>query len=142
MIADTTSQIIATAFRMGRVLRSTMGNLRHDDMHIGQIHALAFIKANKDITMKELSRMLLVTQPSVTTFVDRLESMGLVRRYHDAGNRRLVRLSVTSQGVRLLRKKMAEKKLAVEKLLLALTPVEQRTLLTLLRKMVDHCSGA
>jgi DNA-binding MarR family transcriptional regulator len=139
MRADTTSQIIETTFRMGRVLRSTMGTCPHD-VHIAQLHAIAFIEAKQGLTMKELAEMLLVTQPSATSFVNRLVGMGLVRRVHDPKNRRLVRLTVTPRGSTLLKKKMAEKREAVGSMLSGLSVPEQEQLLALMQKMIRHCS--
>lgn len=139
MMSDITGQIIQAAFEIGRALRTKVMK-RADLIQMAQLHALAFIRAKKGITMKELACMLNITSPSATVFVDRLEKMGLVMRRHDRRDRKIIRLSVTPSGKRILREKMAEKKELVAAILSALSYDDQRTLLTLLKKMIKSCS--
>lgn len=140
MMSDITGQIIQAAFEIGRALRTKVMK-RADLIQMAQLHALAFIRTKKGITMKELACMLNVTSPSATVFVDRLEKMGFVRRRHDRRDRKIIRLSVTPEGKRILREKMAEKKELVSAILSSLSIGDQRTLLRLLRKMIKSCSG-
>jgi DNA-binding MarR family transcriptional regulator len=58
----------------------------------------ALHRADGDLTMTELSRMLLVSNGNTTTVVDRLESDGLVTRTPSAGDRRVVHVALTAEG--------------------------------------------
>jgi DNA-binding MarR family transcriptional regulator len=58
----------------------------------------ALHRANDDLTMTELSRMLLVSNGNTTTVVDRLESDGLVTRTPSAADRRVVHVALTDEG--------------------------------------------
>ena len=60
----------------------------------------ALHRANGDLTMTELSRMLLVSNGNTTTVVDRLELDGLVVRRQSAADRRVVRVALTEAGHR------------------------------------------
>lgn len=63
----------------------------------------ALDRAHGDLTMSELSRMLLVSNGNTTTVVDRLELDGLVVRTPSAADRRVVHVSLTDQGQRHFR---------------------------------------
>jgi len=139
MMSDITGQIIQAAFEIGRALRTKVMKCA-DHIHMAQLHTLAFIREKRGITMKELACMLNVTSPSATVFVDRLEKMGFVRRRHDLRDRKIIRLSVTPAGKRILHEKMAEKKKLVSAILSSLSIEDQHTLLKLIRKMIKSCS--
>ena len=140
MISDVTGQLIHSTFEIGRLLRTKMMVCAPDDMHMGQLHALVFIREQEGITMKELAKLLHVTSPSATSFITRLEKMGYVKRTHDKENRKLVRVTLTPSGRKILESKMTEKRCIVEKILSGLTIQDQKSLLSLLQKMIDHCS--
>lgn len=53
-------------------------------------------------TMKNLAKHLSVTAPTATKLVAGLVDNGLVRRYFDPSDRRLVRLSLTAKGGKLI----------------------------------------
>ncbi len=69
---------------------------------ITHLHALGFLAENHRATMTEIARHLQITPSSATSFVTRLEKRGYVKRSRDAGNRKLVRLSLTAKGKTLL----------------------------------------
>lgn len=58
----------------------------------------ALHRSNGELTMSELSRMLLVSNGNTTTVVDRLELDGLVVRRQSADDRRVVRVALTDEG--------------------------------------------
>ena len=86
--------------------------------------------------------MLYITSPSATSFVDRLVQLGYVRRKQDRSNRKLVRLSITETGKKILRKKMAEKKKIFATLLASLSSQEQALLLDLLTTVLRNTPSA
>jgi DNA-binding MarR family transcriptional regulator len=110
-----------------------------DDLHLGQLHALASVHAKGGMTMKELADALQVSSPSATTFVDRLVGMKYLSRIHDVENRRIVRLTVTPAGKRILVRKMAEKQRIVAEVMRPLSPADKRAFLRILKSMLDSC---
>jgi DNA-binding MarR family transcriptional regulator len=60
----------------------------------------ALHRADGDLTMTELSRMLLVSNGNTTTVVDRLELDGLVVRRQSAADRRVMHVALTEAGRR------------------------------------------
>ncbi len=60
------------------------------------LYALA--KADEPVRLTDLHRRVLLSQPALSRMVDRLVERGLVERREDAGDRRAVRLALTSAG--------------------------------------------
>lgn len=58
----------------------------------------ALSKADEPVRLTDLHRRVLLSQPALSRLVDRLVARGLVERCEDAGDRRVVRLTLTSAG--------------------------------------------
>ena len=127
--------IIQRTFDLGRVLRKKMHTGDPSDLHMGQIHALAFIKDYPGITMSKVAAMLQVSSPTATSFVGRLVRMGYVTRHQDKKNRTFVRLEVTKAGAAILGSKMSEKRRIIADVLSVLSVADQRALHALLSKV-------
>lgn len=54
--------------------------------------------------MARLSDATVLTQPAITSFVDKLEVQGFVRRDRDLEDRRVIKIAITSKGRLLCRK--------------------------------------
>ena len=135
---DLTDGILQVTFEIGRVLRRRLLSKPHSGIHMGQLHALAFIHEHRGITMKELADMLYITSPSATSFVDRLVQLHYVKRIADKKNRKLVRLGMTPLGQNMLKKNMALKKKIFAKLLTSLSSDQQHSLLALLTTLLKN----
>jgi DNA-binding MarR family transcriptional regulator len=71
---------------------------------IPQIIVLRAILDMGQVTTGQISNRVSLSQATVTTILDRLESRGLVERYRSARDRRVVHTRLTSGGKRALRK--------------------------------------
>lgn len=69
-----------------------------------QLWALKTIFEHGDLSLSELSRRMYLHPSTMTGVVDRMEKKGLVARKRDAGDRRVVKLQITSEGASLIRK--------------------------------------
>jgi DNA-binding MarR family transcriptional regulator len=67
-----------------------------------QLSALAVIEREGPLTLGALAEQERVAPPSITKVVAKLESIGLVARAVDAGDRRFVRVALTDAGRALL----------------------------------------
>jgi DNA-binding MarR family transcriptional regulator len=96
------------AFRhaLRRFLAFSESNARNAGMTPQQHQALLSIKAGyegrQSINVGELAAHLLIEKHSAAELVDRLESAGLVKRGKSKQDRRVVMLTVTAKGERLL----------------------------------------
>lgn len=83
----------------------------------------------------EISTKLLKSGGNITLVIDNLEKQGLARRERDTTDRRLVRVALTAEGERLIRRIFPEHLKAILAAMSALTPAEQRQLGELCRKL-------
>lgn len=102
--------------------------------HLRTLHMLA---TTPTLAMKDLAERLCLTPPSVTALTRRLVQTGLVRREADAGDSRVVLLSLTGEGRMLLRELYQDQIARMERLLQALSAEEQELFLQLLERAVQ-----
>lgn len=88
-------------------------------------------------SITELASDLRVTKSTATTRTRRLEDAGLIRRTSETDDRRMVRISLTPAGRRLLQRKRGERAGKLKQMLAPLSATEQTTFLRLLRR-IDH----
>ena len=141
MKQPTLEYIITTTFDLARVLRHIMSNVAKEGIQVNalQLFALAAIEGKDGMTMKELADCLYVTSPSATSFINRLVKLRWVRRTRDAGNRRVVRLTITPKGRAVLSSKKGKRSMMIKRILSLLSPEEQRQLASIIAKL-HHAS--
>jgi len=86
-------------------------------------------------TMGELSQALSVPLYTATRMVDLLVENGLADRLSDPDDRRIVRVTLTDDGLRLHEAIEAHVAQSIQRIMACLTPEEQDILITLLRKV-------
>lgn len=100
------SQEVLTALR--RIIRATDLHSKRLAREVGlttpQIVMLQAARDLGEVTSGELAHHVSLSQGTVTTILDRLESRGLIERYRSASDRRVVHSRLTRQGRALLRK--------------------------------------
>jgi MarR family 2-MHQ and catechol resistance regulon transcriptional repressor len=84
---------------------------------------------------RALAEILRVSKPSIVSSVDTLERMELVRRVRSDVDRRLVTVTLTRSGTRLIERASDRWQASVREMASVLTQAEQRTLARLLRKV-------
>jgi DNA-binding MarR family transcriptional regulator len=89
-----------------------------------------------ELTPTELNRELLISSGGVTHLVDRLVRRGYVRRRQDEGDRRCVRVGLTSAGRKAADRLMALHAASEHRLVSGLTGDERLELAALLRKLL------
>jgi DNA-binding MarR family transcriptional regulator len=106
------------------------------DLSPAQCHVLHLIEPGQPIPMGRLAETLACDASNVTGLVDRLESRGLVRRHASEADRRLKVLDLTPAGARL-RAVVLERISKPPESLNRLSTAEQRTLVKILRRLLD-----
>src|SRR5262245_13443832 len=101
-----------------------------------QCHVLHVIEPGHAVAMGELAQALACDASNVTGLVDRLESRGLLQRRPSEADRRVKVLSLTSAGLRI-RATLVERLTAPPASLGKLSPQEQRTLVELLKRVLE-----
>ncbi len=140
---DPLDRLIESTYDFGRFMRQQMmggmstgkgGNLLH-------VHTLFLISEQRGMTMKELAQSLHVSSPSATSLVDRMVKMQWVARMHDEKNRKLVRLTLTPLGKRILKQKHDMRRNVLRHIFGLLTVAEQLQLTRLHEKLITRLSS-
>jgi DNA-binding MarR family transcriptional regulator len=72
------------------------------DLTMSQLKSLFYIEVQSNICIMDLSRVLKMAQPNVTSLVDSLVKEGLVSREENPEDRRRMLLKTTSKGKKLI----------------------------------------
>lgn len=100
-----------------------------------QFSALIRLSENGDISQNHLGRLAAMDVATVKGVVDRLKDKGLVQSTPDQADRRRSIISLTPRGASLIADLRHIGREITDETLVPLTPAEQRTLVTLLRKI-------
>lgn len=106
--------------------------LRREDDASGlpapQLSALSVIVFGGPVTLGQLAAAEQVRPPTITRLVGELETAGLVTRETDLADRRVVRVSATARGARLLHEGRARRVASLAESLRRLPPKQRSTL--------------
>ena len=101
--------------------------------------AVLKIISKKPMQMNELGHELMVSSPTITSLIDRMEKKGLVKR-EDCKDRRKIEIQLTPEGEKLYEKAKEQITEFLQKSVSALTPQETTELLLLLKKLKNAIS--
>ena len=93
-----------------------------------QVSALATVERRGPITLGSLAEAERVKPPTMTAAVTRLVADGLLAREVDESDRRIVRVTITPAGRKLLARNRSRKTAELERRLRRLSPEDRRTL--------------
>ncbi len=136
MEEDNTIKLVEVMFKISRFMKQEMsytGKLIH--LSILQIQALIFLKQHKEATMGDIAEGFHIELPSATSLLSKLCYQNLVERRTDSEDKRLVKISLTTKGITLLKEAMEERKKKLHKILSYLSEKEQSDLLTILETL-------
>jgi DNA-binding MarR family transcriptional regulator len=94
------------------------------DMTPSMLSAMANIEYRQPVTLGHLAEAERVTPPTMTKIVGRLEEAGLVKRVVDTADRRIQRVSLTRDGVKLIARNRSRKNAYLARKLRKLEPDE------------------
>ena len=133
MQEDITSALVEIIFSISRSMKGEMSytsQLTH--LSILQIQTLIFLDKNKNVPMSEIAKNFHIELSSATSLLNKLYSQKLVTRQNDEKDRRLIRITLTSEGKQILDKVITERKIKLKRLLSYLSEQERLDLLNLL----------
>ncbi|WP_323089430.1 MarR family transcriptional regulator [Allobaculum sp. JKK-2023] len=111
--------------------------MRKQDLTFTQVSALLTLLnfPEQKATLKELEKALHVAQSTTVGIVNRLEHKGLVNSFGDPSDRRIKLVQITPEGKQCCRQAQDNMKETEASLLSPLTKEEQKTFISLLRKV-------
>ncbi|RKY38425.1 MAG: hypothetical protein DRP76_04500 [Candidatus Omnitrophota bacterium] len=118
-----------------------MDALRQGRITIPQFLSLDLIDTHGSLKMKEIAQELNITLPAATGLINRLFKMGLVKRVPSEKDRRVIYITLTLKGKKLIEGIRLTRKKAFEEMFGKLTEREKMMYLSILRKVADMVSG-
>lgn len=119
---------------LGRTAREQMAATLPAGLRLGHLAVLGALDGGPPRAQRELAEALSIHPSDMVALVDDLRERRLVRRDVDPADRRRKLVSLTPAGRRLLVTATADSDGVASRLLAALEPHEQRTVLDLLRR--------
>jgi DNA-binding MarR family transcriptional regulator len=117
-------------------------NLTRLGLTLAELRILRVLHEQGSSPMNRFSAETMLSQPSITGIVDKLEEAGLVERVRSLEDRREVLIAITSKGDEVYAKGMDLHRQFVEKALSALEADEVDAVMTLLKKLADASDAA
>jgi len=102
-----------------------------------QFVALQWLHELGDLTIGELSNKMYLAFSTTTDLVDRLEKNNLVKRYRDDKDRRVVRVHLLEEGIRIIDEVIKKRQHDLKKLLEQFSEEDVRILNEYLKKLHD-----
>ena len=138
------SRAVLTALR--RIIRATDLHSKQLAREVGlttpQVVVLQAVRDLGEVTSGQLSRRVSLSQGTVTTILDRLETRGLVERYRSAADRRIVHSRLTRRGRAVLRRAPPLLHERFTEAFRRLSPVRQSRILTTLDEVAEMMGAA
>ena len=96
--------------------------------------------ADKQMSLKELEKILHVAQSTTARIVAKMESKGLIDRFGDASDKRIKYIRLTQYGEQYSSKAKQKLEEEEERLLSSLTETEKMVFVSLLQKITSNLS--
>jgi DNA-binding MarR family transcriptional regulator len=126
---------------MFKVLRTMKHNisLSSENIHVTpvQYDALCFIKKHKFVEMHQISEYFSTTMPTATSLVDKLIGSKFAIRKNDPKDRRIVRISITNKGEKVISQAFKHRSLVMNKLLAYLSVDDKKDLLRIFQNIAE-----
>jgi MarR family transcriptional regulator, organic hydroperoxide resistance regulator len=103
-----------------------------------QMVTLDYAMHRKRVKITDIARILDIRASSASTLVDRLIRQKMIARQRDAKDRRVVWITATAKGRKVVRQILAQKRQSVKAIFGRLTADEREKYLSVLLKVRDH----
>ena len=120
-----------------RVQRSAEKNLTRADLTVAELRILRLLGEQGSLPMHRFCPETMLSQPTITGIIDKLEERGLVARVRSKEDRREVLIAITAKGSDAYARGLETHREFVKKALLALSSDEVDTLASLLKRLAD-----
>ncbi len=112
------------------------------DLTSSQVKVLMSFSETKSYSMTELSRAHFVSISTMTSMVDRLIQSRLLQRQQDTADRRVVRISLTKEGEKILQHLIKVRKQELEKFFQSLSDGEKDQFVQSIENVAYYLSSA
>ena len=134
MQKNSTVELVDAMFKISRLFKHEM-TFTHKLVHLSilQIQTLIFLVKSKDkkVSMGDIAEYFQIELSSATSLLNKLYDQKLVERHPDVEDRRLVLITLSAQGKRLVVQAMADRRKKLEEMLSYLSEQEKQELLNI-----------
>jgi DNA-binding MarR family transcriptional regulator len=123
---------------MGAMIRRERNAISQGIITLPQFLGLSFLHANPGTPVKAFAATLGLQLSSASGLLDRLAKLGLLKRTHSTEDRRVVLLTLTPEGERMVDEIREQKKESIARIFAALSPDERAVYLKLMQKVVSQ----
>lgn len=99
------------------------------------------LRTPRVVRMKDIAHNLGIQMSSATTLVDRLIREKMLERHHDQKDRRLVSVTITAYGRKVVKQILTQKRRSIQEIFSVLTDQERGRYLGILKKVYAHHSN-
>jgi DNA-binding MarR family transcriptional regulator len=105
-------------------------------LHLNQLQMLGILNHVPGMNQKDLAERLQLTPPAISNSIREMERFGLVKRQHDPGDARVLRLYLSEEGQKLFDEHQEMRCRGMAELLSALPLAEQNMIVEALERAV------
>jgi DNA-binding MarR family transcriptional regulator len=136
-IADELVSLFPLFFK--NLMKSSRGN---KDLELSRVHMdiMFILNEFKQLTMSDIAKRLFISKPYNTLLVDRLIDLGMVGRFPDDEDRRIINIRLTEKGIRYLKEYKESNKKNIRTKLSILNADELEQLLSSLQNIKEIIS--
>jgi DNA-binding MarR family transcriptional regulator len=141
-IEEYVNQVIALLPDLEKAFRTDEPQeVLHMDISLPEIFVLEQLSSNEEPTMSELGRSISMDLSTLTRTVDKLVKKLFVARKRDPEDRRMVRVTITVDGQKIIRRFEEQRKKKIESILRQMTSQERRDVLHIFKTLHTRIYG-
>lgn len=122
-------------FSIYRKMKKNFDLMKKNELTMIQLHALIFIKENKNCQLTDLAKNFSITLPTANSLIEKLINLNLVSRKNDQKDRRIIHLFLTKKGENIINKLIKQRQTCFSSIINKLQEVEKHQLLKILEKI-------
>src|SRR5437764_670613 len=122
-----------------RFLMNLSKELARGKVSFAQYCLLGFLSQDGVLSMSEIAKKMGHTTAAATGLIDRLESLGYVKRAHSTSDRRKIMVQITKEGASLVARIRQDVTNNILKIFERLSPAERDAWLHIYEKIFDFC---
>lgn len=118
-------------------VRRQMKLIAKENLTLPQFIILGYLQKEQECKMSQLADFMQVSLPTATGLVDKLVRQKLVLRLPDPKDRRIVRIRLTGQGQRLIKKIQAQRHKTIKELFSQISEFDRKEYLRILNNVKE-----
>jgi DNA-binding MarR family transcriptional regulator len=123
---------------LGAMIRRERNAISQGIITLPQFLGLDFLRGNPGSPVKAFAETLGLKLSSASGLLDRMAKLGLLKRTHSTDDRRVVLLTLTPEGERMVDEIREQKKESTARIFSTLSPDERAVYLELMQKVVGQ----